>query len=75
MVWSCLDVFMQPFPCLGDRFHGILPEIENSSPQCIGFAHGEEFGEGRRGTFCPSVDSFLVLVEPLLRLPREGEGK
>jgi len=29
----------------------------------------------RRRTFVPCVDSFLALVEPLLRLPREGEGK
>jgi len=29
----------------------------------------------RHGTFVPCVDSFLALVEPLLRLPREGEGK
>ena len=28
-----------------------------------------------RGTFDARVDSFLVLVEPLLHLPREGEGK
>ena len=39
------------------------------------FAHGKELGEERRGTFVPRVDSFFVLVEPLLRLSCEGEGK
>jgi len=38
-------------------------------------AHGEIFHEERRGTFVPRVDSFLALVEPLLHLPQEGEGK
>ena len=28
-----------------------------------------------RGTFDARVDSFLVLVEPLIHLPYEGEGK
>ena len=44
-------------------------------PRSICFAHGEKFHEEHRGTFVPRVDSFLALVEPLLRLPREGEGK
>ena len=50
-------------------------EGRNSSPQGISFAHGEELGEERRGTFIPHFDSFLFLVEPLLHLPQEGEGK
>ena len=49
--------------------------VQNSSPQGIGFANGEELGEERRGTFVPRLDSFLLLLEPLLLLPREGEGK
>ena len=44
-------------------------------PQGIGFAHGEKLHEECHGTFVPRVDSFLVLVKPLLCLPREGEGK
>ena len=44
-------------------------------PQGIGFAQGEEFGDKRHGAFVPCLDSFLFLVKPLLRLPREGEGK
>ena len=75
MVWACLDVVLQPLPCLGNGFHGALLEVRNLSPQGIGFAHGEELGEEHRGTFVPCLGSFLVLVEPLLRLPREGEGK
>ena len=72
---TCLDVVLQPLPCLRNGFRGVLLEVGDSSPQGIGFAHGEELGEERRGTFVPCVDGFLVLVEPLLRLPREGEGK
>jgi hypothetical protein len=41
----------------------------------MSFAHGEKFCEECCGTFIPRVDGFLVLVKPLFRLPREGEGK
>jgi hypothetical protein len=75
MVWACLDIVLQPLPLLGNGFYGALLEVENSSPQGIGFAHGEEFSEERHGTFVPLVDGFPVLVEPLFRPPREGEGK
>ena len=75
MVWACLDVVLQPFPRLGNDLHGALLEVQNSSPQDIGFAHGEELGAERRKTFVPHLNSFLFLVKPLLRLPREGEGK
>ena len=50
-------------------------EVGDSSPQGIGFAHGKELGEERRGTFVPRFDSFSVHIEPLFRPPREGEGK
>ena len=43
-------------------------------PQCIGFAHGEKFHEECRKTFVPRTDSFLLFIEPLFRLPHEGEG-
>ena len=69
MVRACLDVVLQPFPCLGNGFRGILLEVGDSSPQGIGFAHGEELGEEHHGTFVPHVDSFLVLVESLFRPP------
>jgi hypothetical protein len=49
--------------------------ISPESIQGIGFAHGEELRNERRGTLVPCADNFLVLVEPLLRLPHEGEGK
>ena len=75
MVKACLDVLLQPLPRLRNRLHGILLEVGNSSPQGIGFSHGEELHEERHGTLVPCADSFLVLVEPLLCLPREGEGK
>ena len=75
MVRAYLDVVLQPLPCLENGFHGALLEVQNLSPQGIGFAHGEELDEERRGTFVPCLDSFLFLVEPLLRFPREGEGK
>ena len=75
MVRACLDVVLQPLPHLRNGFHGILLEVGDSSPQGIGFAHGEELGEERRETFVPRLDSFLFFVEPLLRRPREGEGK
>jgi hypothetical protein len=52
-----------------------LLEIGNSSPQGIGFAHGKEFCEERSGAFASRVDSFIVLVEPLFRLPHGVEGK
>jgi hypothetical protein len=44
-------------------------------PQSNGFAHREKLCEEHRRTFVPRVDSFLVLIEPLFHLPREGEGK
>jgi hypothetical protein len=44
-------------------------------PQGVGFAQREKFCEERRGTFVPLVEGFLVLVEPLFRLPQEGKGK
>ena len=75
MVKACLDVLLQPLPCLRNRLHGILLEDGNSSPQGIGFPHGEELQEERRGAFRPCVVCFLVLVEPLFHLPYEGEGK
>ena len=75
MVRACLDVILQPLPRLEDRFHGILLEVGNSSPQGIGFSHGEELQEEQRGAFHPCVVCFLVLVEPLFHLPHEGEGK
>jgi hypothetical protein len=50
-------------------------EVGNSSPQGIGFAHGEEFSEERHEAFAPDIDSFLVLVEPLFLLPHKGERK
>ena len=53
----------------------VLLEVENSSPLGIGFAHGEELGEERRGTFGPCVDNFLFLVEPLFRFSCKGKGK
>ena len=64
MVQACLDVVLQPFPCLGNGFHGVLLEVGDSSPQGIYFAHGEELGEERHGTFVPRVDSFPFLEEP-----------
>ena len=75
MVRACLDVVLQPLPCFGNGFHGILLEIQNSSPQGFGFAYGEEFGEERHRTFVPCVDSFPILVEPLFHPPQEREGK
>ena len=69
MVWAYLDVGLQPLLRLGNGFHGALLEVQNSSPQGIGFAHGEELGEERRRTFVPRLDNFLFLVKPLLRLP------
>ena len=75
MVRACLDVVLQPFPRLENGFLGVLLEVGDSSPQGIGFAHGEEFGKEHRGTFVPRVDSFPFLVEPLFHPPREGEGK
>ena len=75
MVCACLDVILQLFPCLGNSFHGILLEVGNSSPQGIGFAHGEKFHEEWRRTFVPRTGSFLLLIEPLFHLPCEGEGK
>ena len=75
MVWACLDVILQPFPHLGDRFHGILLEVGNFPPQGIGFAHGEEFCKEHHRTFVPRVDNFLFLIKPLLHLSREGDGK
>ena len=69
MVQTCLDIVLQPLPCLGNGFYGVLLEVGDSSPKGIGFAHGEEFGEERHGTFVPPLDSFLSLVKPLLRLP------
>ena len=69
MVQASLDVVLQPLPCLGNSFHGALLEVQNSSPQGIGFAHGEELGEELRGIFVPRLDSFLFFVELLLRLP------
>ena len=50
-------------------------EVGDPYPQGIGFAHGEELGKECHGTFVPHLDSFLFLVEPLLHLPQEGEGK
>ena len=41
--------------------------------QGICFAQREGLGEERRGTFVPRADGFLVLVEPLLCLPQQGE--
>ena len=75
MVRACFDVVLQLFPCLGNGFHGALQEVENSSPQGIGFAHGEELSEERRGTFVPRFDGFIFFVEPLFCLPQYGEGK
>ena len=75
MVRACLDVVLQPFPCLRNGFHGALLEVRNSCPQGIGFAHGEELGDECHGTFVLHFDSFLFLVEPLFCPPREGEGK
>ena len=75
MVWACLDVVLQPLLCLGNGFHRALLEVPNSSPQGIGFAHGVELGEKRRGTFVPRADSFLFFLEPLFNPPGEGEGK
>ena len=75
MVWAYFDVVLQPLPRLRNGFHGALLEVQNSSPQGIGFAHGEELDEERCGIFVPHFDSFLVLVEPLFCFPREGEGK
>ena len=74
-MWACLDVVLQPFPCLGNGLHGALLEVRNSSPQGIGFAYGEKLHEERCGTFVPRTHSFLFLVEPLFRLPRKEEGK
>jgi len=70
-----LDVVLQPLPHLRNGFHGILLEVGDSSPQGIGFAHGEEHSEECHGTFVPHVDSFLFHVEPLFCPPLEGEGK
>ena len=50
-------------------------EVQNLSPQGIGFVHGEEHGEECHGTFVPRTNNFLFLIEPLLCLPQEGEGK
>ena len=75
VVRACLDVVLQPFPRLGNGFRGVLLEVGDLSPQGIGFAHGEELGEERRGTFVPRLDSFLFLIKPPLHLPQEGEGK
>jgi len=74
MVRAFLDVILQPLPCLGDRFHGVLLEIQNSSPQGIGFAHEEELREEHSGAFLPQVDSFLILIKPPLRLPAREKG-
>jgi hypothetical protein len=41
----------------------------------VGFAQWEELSEEHLGTLSPSVDNFLVLVEPLFCLPQEGKGK
>ena len=75
MVWACLDVVLQPLPRLRNGFHRALLEVQNSSPQGIGFAHGEELDEERCGIFVPHFDSFLVLVEPLFCLPNKVERK
>ena len=50
-------------------------EVGNSSPQGIGFAHGEELSEEHRRTFGPRVDNFHFLVEPLFHFSRKGKGK
>ena len=68
MVQACLDVVLQPLPCLVNGFRGTLLEVGDSSPQGIGFAHGKEFGEGHRGTLVPHLDNFLLLIEPLFHL-------
>jgi len=52
-----------------------LLEVGNFPPQGTSFAHGEKFHEEPHGTFVPRTDSFLFFVEPLLCLPRKGEGK
>ena len=75
MVRACLDVFLQPLPCLRDGFHLCLLETNDSCPYGSGFAQGKEFGEEYRGALAPCVNSFLVLVKPLFRLPHKGKGK
>jgi hypothetical protein len=35
----------------------------------------KEFSKKCHGAFALGIDSFLVLVEPLFRLPHEGERK
>ena len=61
MVRACLDVVLQPFPRLRNDFHGALLEVQNSSPQGFGFAHGEELGEECRGTFVPRATTSFSL--------------
>jgi hypothetical protein len=44
-------------------------------PQGTGFAYGEKLREECCKTFVPCTDSFLLLVEPMFRLPYKGEEK
>ena len=50
-------------------------KFKNFPPQGIGFVHGEKFCEEHRGTFVPHTNSFLLFVQQLFHLPREGVGK
>jgi len=75
VVWAGLDVILQPLPCLGGWIPKKFARSLKFSPLGHWFCPWGKLCEERRGTFVPCVDSFLLFIEPLSRLPREGEGK
>ena len=50
-------------------------EVRDLPPQSAGPTHGEELGKECCGTLFPCVNSFLVLIIPLILLSNKRKGK
>jgi len=73
MVWACCNVFLKTFPGFRDCLILELFKTGNPVPKGVGFAHQKVLDQKSIGTRIPSVESFLVGVEPRLCFPKQRE--
>ena len=73
VVWACCNVLLKMFPGFQDCFVLELLKTGNPVLKGVDFAHQKVLDQKSIGTRIPSVESFLVGVEPRLCFPKQRE--
>ena len=73
MVWACCNVFLKTFPGFRDCLVLELLKAGNPIPKGVDFSQWNVLVQKGIGARIPSVESFLVGVEPRLFFPKQRE--